>query len=848
MSVDAGTIYSSIRLKLSALESDINGAVGRFDMLAKKINETGKATENITKLAGKMSLAVSVPIVAAGAAMVKFASDANESANAASVVFKSSKDIILDWGKTAATQAGLSAAEFYQSSAVIGAGLQNAGYSAREAAEETINLTKRAADMASIFNTDVNDAMTALQSALRGESEPIRRYAVSLTEAAVQAKALELGLVKTGEELDNNAKTQARMAIIMEQTSRFAGDFVNTSDELANSTRITTAMVKNEAAEFGKQLLPIMLDVIKAGRSLIGNLGSMGEEQRRTILTVMALAAGFGPLVVGVTKAIEAVKLLQGAMLALAGNPVGLALAGVAALYIGLKKLGEENNKKMLAEVGEKFGEIGELAGVSAQKISDVQEAIARASRGGGSFTDMQAMTQQIAQDLGISVQQVALIGIKSEKTTEEMKRTLRSIKDVADVEQTRLSYMPGTVEFQKRVAALTKETADATEDIAVKTKQSKEELEKYKNARSDILSILEGEKSEYQKLQDQIDELNQVQWKQGSKLEEDRLKAIQILRDEQVKVTQEELAQKQLLIDKVQELGNETVSGSGKARQEMLQEIQDSELLLEQKQELIDKTNEYYDNLEKEESIRKFLDNTSTMLGGASDLISALSDYYDAMYERQAELLDLQMQGELEAAGLAEDTAVEKAQKEYDTAVASGDATNIEKARQELEKSKIEEKYAKKKAELEYKGEMQAWNLKKLSAVASTAQAVVNALNTQPFWVGLILAGVAASIGAIQLGTINQSKPIKSFATGGIVEPSGGGSLARVAENGSGEVLFNTGETGRAFVNQMASAIASQLGGSGSQTIHVILEVDGERMAENTMSYVRKGIVRGEG
>ena len=848
MSIDAGTIYSSVRVKLSDLENDINGAVGKFDKLAKKINETGKATENITRLAGKMSLTISAPIVAAGAAMVKFASDANESANAASVVFKNSKDVILDWGKTAATQAGLSAAEFYQSSAVIGAGLQNAGYSAREAADETINLTKRAADMASIFNTDVKDSMLAIQSALRGESEPIRRYAVSLTEAAVQAKAFELGLVKTGEELDTNAKTQARLALIMEQTSRFAGDFVNTSDELANSTRITTAMVKNEAAEFGKQLLPIMLDVIKAGRTLIGNLGSMSEEQRRTILTVMALAAGFGPLVIGVTKAIEAVKLLQGAMLALSANPIGLAIAGIAALAIGLKKLGDENNKKMLAEVGEKFGEIGELAGVSAQKISDVQEAIARASRGGGSFTEMQAMTQQIAQDLGISVQQVALIGIKSEKTTDEMKRTLKSIKEVADVEQTRLSYMPGTVEFQKRVAALTKETADATEDIAVKTKRSKEELEKYKNARSDILSILESEKSEYQKLQDQIDELNQVQWKQGSKLEEDRIKAIQILRDEQVKVTQEEIAQKQLLIDKVQELGNETVSGSGKARQEMLQEIQDSELLLEQKQELIDKTNEYYDNLEKEESIRKFLDNTSTMLGGAGDLLSALSDYYDAMYERQAELLDLQMQKELESAGLSEDTAVEKAQKEYDAAVASGDATNIEKARQELEKSKIEEKYAKKKAELEYKGEMQSWNLKKLSAMASTAQSIVNALNTQPFWVGLILAGVAAAVGGVQLAAINQAKPVKNFATGGIVEPSSGGSLARVAENGSGEVLFNTGETGQAFVNQMASAIASQLGGSGSQTIHVILEVDGERMAENTMSYVRKGIVRGEG
>jgi len=207
-------------------------------------------------------------------------------------------------------------------------------------------------------------------------------------------------------------------------------------------------------------------------------------------------------------------------------------------------------------------------------------------------------------------------------------------------------------------------------------------------------------------------------------------------------------------------------------------------------------------------------------------------------------------MEAELEAAGLAEDTAVEKAQKEYEAAVEGGDAETIAASKQALEKAKIEEKYQKKKAELEYKQSVASWKLQVGMAVAQMAQAILNAYSSAAAIpvVGWTLAPVAAGIAAvasgIQLAAVTAAKPVKSYETGGIV-PGGSGTLVNVAENGYDEVLFNTGPSGQTFAAFMASEIAKNIGNAGSQVIHITMEVDGEKMAENTMSYVRRGVVR---
>lgn len=321
-------IVSELIYKLIADETELakglKAAQAQAEASAKKFTEVGK----------KLTLGLTVPIVGAGAAMIKLASDTGESLNAASVVFKESTKVIEEWGKNAAEQAGLTSAEFYQSSAVIGAGLINAGASADTAADQTIELTKRAADMASIFNTDVNDALLALQSGLRGESEPLRRFAISLDEASVNARATAMGLVDAEGEVTAYGKSQARLALIMEQSNRFQGDFVNTSDQLANGTRIVTARIKEQAAQMGEQLLPLVLKVVQGVGGLVDKFSDLSDEQKKAILISAGVVAAIGPLLIGIGKAITAVNTLGRAFKALSvagGGPLAIALAGLAA-------------------------------------------------------------------------------------------------------------------------------------------------------------------------------------------------------------------------------------------------------------------------------------------------------------------------------------------------------------------------------------------------------------------------------------------------------------------------------------------------------------------------------------
>lgn len=206
--------------------------------------------------------AIAVGAVVGAKKAIDAASDLGESINAVNVVFEEGADRIHEWGKTSATQAGLSQRAFNEAVTPIGAALRNVGLGADEAAQKSIELTQRAADMASVFNVDVSDALTAIQAGLRGEADPLERFGVGLSETAIQAFAVKTGMAEAGTELTAQQKIQARLALLMEQTNRVAGDFVNTSGGLANQQRILRARLEDVAASIGQILMPAVLKVV----------------------------------------------------------------------------------------------------------------------------------------------------------------------------------------------------------------------------------------------------------------------------------------------------------------------------------------------------------------------------------------------------------------------------------------------------------------------------------------------------------------------------------------------------------------------------------------------------------
>lgn len=183
--------------------------------------------------------------------LISASSNLKESVNAVNVIFGEGAETILSYGETAAESVGLANSEFNQLSTVTGALLKNTGRPLSEVADLTIDLTERAADLASVFNKDVNVAMSAINQAIRGETEAIRAFAGDVTDATLQQYLMSQGIQRSVKDLTEQEKRLYRVRLILQQTKDVQGDFAETQGETANQARIAAATVKDVWAKAG---------------------------------------------------------------------------------------------------------------------------------------------------------------------------------------------------------------------------------------------------------------------------------------------------------------------------------------------------------------------------------------------------------------------------------------------------------------------------------------------------------------------------------------------------------------------------------------------------------------------
>src|SRR5699024_5417041 len=109
-------------------------------------------------------------------------------------VFGKSFDTLNAASKKAATQLGLSRNEYLQLATVVGAGLKGQGLA--DYAGQSQKLLKLGADLAAQYGGSTKDAMEALASFMRGETDPIERYGVSLKQSDINARLAAKGQSK----------------------------------------------------------------------------------------------------------------------------------------------------------------------------------------------------------------------------------------------------------------------------------------------------------------------------------------------------------------------------------------------------------------------------------------------------------------------------------------------------------------------------------------------------------------------------------------------------------------------------------------------------------------------------
>lgn len=285
------------------IRADLKGFKRDLDTARKESTKAGKG------IADEFQRFIKAAAFGAGIKKsIDAASNLNETVAKTKVVFGDASEAMEKNAAAAAKTMGLSKRAYLDSASALKLLLDAQGLNAEESTRWSETLTGLTADLASFYNASggAEEVSIALAAALRGEMEPARRFGIMLDDARVKAKAYEMGLYSGKGAIDANAKSQATLALIMEQTAVAQGDFARTADGAANSSRTASAQAENAAASFGQVLLPIYTRVVQVLGFLAEGFGKLPAPIQVAFVALAGFAALGGPVsnLVGTFKAV----------------------------------------------------------------------------------------------------------------------------------------------------------------------------------------------------------------------------------------------------------------------------------------------------------------------------------------------------------------------------------------------------------------------------------------------------------------------------------------------------------------------------------------------------------------
>lgn len=326
--------------------ADLGEEVNRTN---RKIRDSaGQSTTAMGKLGGaivKHQDAIrNAGLVAAGAlallvkSSVSAASDLQESMSKIDAVFGTSASEIVAWSEDSASAMVMSQQKALEAAGTYGNLFSAFGLNKGDAADMSKTLVQLAADLASFNNTSVDEALTAIQSGISGETEPLKRYGAVLSDVRLKEEALALGIISsTKDALDPAVKAQAAYSLILKDTALAQGDVERTADGLANTQKRASAEFENAKAALGTDLLPVVTEITKAFANFAGFMGSLPSPVRNVALAVAAISAAAmiaTPRIISMIAAMKTAGITAGTMAtkvkgasAMLMGPWGVALA-----------------------------------------------------------------------------------------------------------------------------------------------------------------------------------------------------------------------------------------------------------------------------------------------------------------------------------------------------------------------------------------------------------------------------------------------------------------------------------------------------------------------------------------
>ena len=349
----AGLAQINIKFQadLKGFSTEMQNSIRRIGALGKELQNTGR----------NLSTYVSLPLVAAGAAAVKFASDYNESLNKVDVAFGTSAGSVREFAKTSLESFGIAEGTALDMAATFGDMATALGLPVGKASKMSQSLVGLAGDLASFKNISIDIANTALTGIFSGETESLKKLGIVMTEANLQAFALSQGINKQFKDFTQAEKVQLRYAFILDKTKNAQGDFARTGGGAANQTRIFQESLKQVGQQLGSVILPAFTRLITFVNGAIKSFSGLSDGAKTTIVAIAGITAAIGPLLTAtgslltfipnlISKVNQIKTAFSGLTAIINANPYTALAVGIAAIVGGLILWYQNTQKTVTAQ------------------------------------------------------------------------------------------------------------------------------------------------------------------------------------------------------------------------------------------------------------------------------------------------------------------------------------------------------------------------------------------------------------------------------------------------------------------------------------------------------------------
>lgn len=223
--------------------------------LISKTENLRKDLSQAAKIAGKafmgMATVAGTALVSITSKAVQMRGEVEQQIGGTEAVFKQFAKTVQSDASAAFDKMGVSANTYMAYINKMGSLMQGTGISTKRSMELSSQAMQRAADVASIMGISVDDAMTAISGAAKGNFTMMDNLGVAMNATSLSAYALEKGLKKTYATMSQGEKVELAMQMFLEKSAYAAGNYAKENETFAGSLNTLRAAAQNLLAGTG---------------------------------------------------------------------------------------------------------------------------------------------------------------------------------------------------------------------------------------------------------------------------------------------------------------------------------------------------------------------------------------------------------------------------------------------------------------------------------------------------------------------------------------------------------------------------------------------------------------------